>query len=342
MVIHRSFRCPPTLDTRNNNSDTLALRLDLEEDSSSNAYLNLTESAKAGLNLDDRVVQESANETISQLMTNARVYAMAEKFIIPDLKLLAQEKFLQRAHVWPIPGLAAVVQEVLTSTPQSVRGLRNTVRDILSLHVTEITAVLEDEGPEQYFVKTPKSLRWASILGQEGEFLLEIMGQVTTNITKQSNDQRKVDAIPVENLRRYQDEVKRLECENKALRFSQDEVKRSERENKAPRLGHDEVKRLEREIQALRLSKGHAIREKDNEIKAIRSQKNNEIKAIRSEKNNLLKRGGRLIAAISSNDYCRHCSEVFQPIVVGIGTLDDWANKGVLKCKWCRTKYDWA
>ncbi len=339
MVIHKSFLWPPPSIPK---TDISTLHLALDEHSSQNASANLTESAKAGLNLNDRAIQNSANDTFSQLMTNAQVYAMAEKFIIPDLKLLAQEKFLQRAHGWPIPGLAAVVQEVLTSTPYSVRGLRNIVRDLLSLHVTEITSVLEKEGPEQYFVTTPESLQWASVLRQEGDFLLEVLGQVTTNVTKQSNHQHKVNAVPVENLRRYQEEVKRLECENKALRFSQDEVKRSERENKAPLLGHDEAKRLEREIQALRLSKGHAIRGKDNEIKAIRLQKNHEIKAIRSEKNNLLKRGGRLIAAISNHDYCRHCSEVFQPIVVGIGTLDDWANRGILKCKWCRTKYDWA
>lgn len=322
------------------------LPLDLDEDSTSNAYMNLNKSVEACLNLNDRTIQNSANDTFSQLMTNARIYAVAEKFIIPDLKLLAQEKFLQRAHGWPIPGLPAIVQEVLTSTPQSVRGLRNIARDILSLHVAEITSVLENEGLEQYLIKTPQSLQWASVLRQEGEFLLEVLGQVTTNIANQSNNQRKLDAVPVENLRLCQDEVKRLQCENKALRFSQEEAKRSQRENKAPHLDLGEVKRLKREIEALRLSKDTAIEairfEKNNEIKTIHFQKNNEIRAIRFQKDKLLKRGGRLIAAISSLDYCRHCSEVFQPLVVGIGTLDDWADRGILKCKWCRTNYDWA
>jgi len=279
-------------------------------------------------------------------MTNAQVYAMAEKFHIPDLKLLAQEKFLQHAHGWPIPGLAAVVHEVLTSTPQSDRGLRTVVRDIVSLHVAEITLVLRNADSEQYSVQTPESLQWVSVLRQEGEFLFEVLGQVTSHNAKQINNQHRVDAVPIGNLQHYQDEVKRLELENKALRCGQDEARRSEREDKAPRLDQDEVKRLERENQVLRSAKGHAIRtirsEKDSEIKAIRFEKNNELKAIRFEKKNSLKRGGRLVAAINDYEYCRHCSEVFQPRVVGITTLDDWVDKGILQCKRCHTEQDWA
>lgn len=335
-------------------TDISTVRLALDEYSSPNASGIPTRSAKAGLNLNDRAVQNLANETFSQLMTNAQVYAMAEKFIIPDLKLLAQEKFLRHAHGWPIPGLAAVVHEVLTSTPQSDRGLRNAVRNMLSLHVTEISLASGKEDAEQYPVETPESLQWVSVLRHEGEFLLEVMGQVTTDITKQIKNQLKVDAVRTGNLRHYQDEVRRLERENKALRSSQDEVKRLERENKALRSGQDEMKRLERENKALRLErenmaphlgKDHEIRairsEKDNEIKAIRFEKKNEIKAIRFEKENLLRRGGRLIAAINSYECCRHCSQVFQPVFLDISRYDDWADKGTLRCKHCRTRHDW-
>jgi len=344
MVIHTSaFYAPSTLDIR---TDVSTVRLALDEYSTPNASGNLIASAQAGLNLNNHAVQNLANEKFSQLMTNAQVYAMAEKFIILDLKLLAQEKFLQNAHGWPIPGLAAVVHEVLSLTPQSDRGLRNIVRDLLALHVTEITSVLENEDAEQYSVKPPESLQWVSVLRQEGEFLLGVLGQVASNNYKQNDDHHRLDAGRVGNLQHYQDEVERLELEIKALRLGQDEVERSDRRNQAPRLGQDEVKRLEKENQALRMAKGHAIKtirsEKDNEIKAIRFQKDNEIKAIRFERNNLLKRGGRLVSAINNYDYCRHCNRVFQPIMVGIGTLDDWAEKGILSCKKCRTKHDWA
>jgi len=324
MVTHRSFLCPHILDIGSNVS---TVRLELDEHSTPDASGILTESAEAGLDPNDHAVQNLVNETYSQLMTNAQVYAMAEKFIIPDLKLLAREKFLQRAHGWPIPGLAAIVQEVLTSTPQSDRGLRTIVRDVLSLHVTEIMSILGDKDAEQHSVKTCKTLQWVSILRQDGDFLLEVLGQVTTINAKQINDQHRLDAVRVGNIRHYQDEVKRLERENKALRLGQDEKKRSEHADKAIR--------LERENQALRLGK-------ENEIRAIRSEKDNEITAIRSEKSNLLKRGGRLVAAIHRYNYCPYCFQVFQPIIVGIGTLDDWADKGILSCKYCRTNHDWT
>lgn len=350
MVKYKSFLCPrpppPHPNTEADCSDTSTVRLDLDEYSSSNASGNLIEPAKAGLKLKDRVTQNSANETFSQLMTNAQVYAMAEKFYIPDLKLLAQEKFLEHAHGWPIPGLAAVTREVLTSTPQSDRGLRTIVRDIVSLHVAEITSVPQNEDPEQYSDRTPESLQWVSVLRQEGGFLFEVLGEVTTHNAKQIKNQDKLAAVPAENLQHHQDELKRLELEIKALRLSQDEARRSESEDKVTHVDQDEIKRLERENQALRSAKIHAIRtiraEKDNEIKAIRFEKNNELKAIRFEKKNCLKRGGRLVAAINDYDYCRHCSEAFQPRVVGIVTLDDWVDKGVLKCKRCHATQDWA
>ena len=120
----------------------------------------------------DRIeeLDEPTHEVISHaessgLMINAKVYAMAEKFDIPQLKSLAKDKFAKHACGWPILDFASVAHEVLTSTPSSDRGLRDIVRNIIANHVTEITTDSENDNHRQLL----------SVISSEGELVVDIL-----------------------------------------------------------------------------------------------------------------------------------------------------------------------
>ena len=141
----------------------------------------------------DRIeeLDEPTHEVISHaessgLMVNAKVYAMAEKFDIPQLKVLAKEKFAKHAYGWPILDLANVAHEVLTSTPSSDRGLRDIVHNIIANHVTEITTDSENDNHRQLL----------SVIASEGELVVDILREKA----KEMDDlQKKVkESIPME------------------------------------------------------------------------------------------------------------------------------------------------
>lgn len=71
----------------------------------------------------------------SDLVTHARVYAAAEKYGIPGLKALAQQKFeIQVASRWNDVDFLDAMEEVYASTVDSDRGLRNVVVHVFRAH----------------------------------------------------------------------------------------------------------------------------------------------------------------------------------------------------------------
>ena len=74
-----------------------------------------------------------------RMMTNVLVYAVAEKYDIPDLKDLAKHKFgtLARSK-WPQDEFHAVTEAVFSTTPDTDMGLRRIVMDICSEHFEDI------------------------------------------------------------------------------------------------------------------------------------------------------------------------------------------------------------
>lgn len=133
-----------------------------------------------------------------KLIVNTQVYAMAEKFDIPQLKLLAKEKFLKNAQSWPNSEFPAIAHEVLTSTPQSDRGLRDILRDMFTSKVVELTVRSEDEGDQE----AENCHRLLSVLSGEGEFVVEVLGI----IAKQMDSHRK-------EAKQFQEQVKEIETE---------------------------------------------------------------------------------------------------------------------------------
>lgn len=66
------------------------------------------------------------------LLTHAQVYTLAEKYGIRSLKILAREKFDQMSdNACDIDVLCLAIKEIYTSTPDSDRGLRDKVCDIV-------------------------------------------------------------------------------------------------------------------------------------------------------------------------------------------------------------------
>lgn len=71
----------------------------------------------------------------TELITNARMYALADKFGIEDLKELAREKFARVAtRDWNKGEFVHAVQIVYESTPKSDSGLRDVVVKTINQH----------------------------------------------------------------------------------------------------------------------------------------------------------------------------------------------------------------
>ena len=62
---------------------------------------------------------------VSGLMANVLVYALAEKYNIEELKLLAFDKFWRLSNAFA--GFPAVVDAVYTTTPDSDKGMRRVI-----------------------------------------------------------------------------------------------------------------------------------------------------------------------------------------------------------------------
>lgn len=118
----------------------------------------------------------------SSLMINVQVYAMADKFDMPELKVLAKEKFSKCAQGWPLPDFPSVVHEALSSTPESDRGLRDIIRRILADHVEDIYPFddLTSTTPSATATKTIRET-WRNALRDEGDFLYKVLGSVAAN-----------------------------------------------------------------------------------------------------------------------------------------------------------------
>ena len=79
------------------------------------------------------IAPSSFEET--ELSTNARMYALADKYGIEDLKELAREKFARVAtRDWNKGGFAHAVQIVYESTPKSGSSLRDVIVATINQH----------------------------------------------------------------------------------------------------------------------------------------------------------------------------------------------------------------
>ena len=82
---------------------------------------------------------DSPSSSDPRMMNNVLVYAVADKYDIPDLKDLAKSKFLTLAtSKWPHIELYAVLETIFSTTPDGDMGLRQIVLDICRQHAQDI------------------------------------------------------------------------------------------------------------------------------------------------------------------------------------------------------------
>ena len=108
----------------------------------------------------EEVTDRSANLELSEgattthdprMMNNVLVYAVAEKYDIPDLKDLAKGKFQSLARSkWPHDSFYALAEKVFSTTPDTDMGLRQVVLDICEKHSEDI---LRNEGSRAGFLE---------------------------------------------------------------------------------------------------------------------------------------------------------------------------------------------
>ncbi|KAI9772811.1 MAG: hypothetical protein M1839_002284 [Geoglossum umbratile] len=74
------------------------------------------------------------------LFSSIRVYALADKYDIQELKSLAESRFrIWATTYWIHPDFPDMVRDVYNSTPSTDRGLRNIVEKVLVDHALEVT-----------------------------------------------------------------------------------------------------------------------------------------------------------------------------------------------------------
>lgn len=151
-------------------------------------------------------------------MINVKVYAMADKFDIPELKILAREKFTACAQGWPLPDFPNVVHEALSSTPESDRGLRDILKRILAAHIDDIHPLEDAVTAESEVIDAQETRQeWCDALRKEGRFLYEVLGAVAVNHTQERCRLQMTNHDVVEDLQKSQKEITTLKHETQRL-----------------------------------------------------------------------------------------------------------------------------
>ncbi|KAI4112896.1 MAG: hypothetical protein LQ338_008258 [Usnochroma carphineum] len=111
------------------------------------------------------------------VLNNALVYALAEKYDIQDLKVIAKDKFGHRSafsFLWDIDNVISVLEVVYNTTPTIDRGLRDIAAQIGSQHIDASSGKALDKP------------RFQELVSKDGALALDILAQ--THATKRSLD----------------------------------------------------------------------------------------------------------------------------------------------------------
>ena len=106
---------------------------------------------------------------------NARVYAAADKYEIPELRDLAHQKFASRLYLrmWPYYEIHKIVFEVIRSTPHNVNVIRKTVLELCATYVEDIMGVRHCDGVY--------AQDWVLVLKEDPDFLLKVLELATSD-----------------------------------------------------------------------------------------------------------------------------------------------------------------
>ncbi|KAI9772591.1 MAG: hypothetical protein M1839_002443 [Geoglossum umbratile] len=114
--------------------------LDYDDDVNTGDEMVYTDNPYA---LDEDMLSTASSDALPDsqpaLFSTVRVYAIAEKYNIPELKVLSKDRFRSWAKDnWSHKDFPAIVWEVFKSTPASDQGLRDIVSWIFAKHVSEL------------------------------------------------------------------------------------------------------------------------------------------------------------------------------------------------------------
>ena len=163
------------------------------------------------------ITESSGKDGRTSLMINVQVYAMADKFDVAELKLLAKEKFLTCAQGWPLPDFPSVVREALSSTPESDHGLRDILNRILADHVDDICPVPDSTLNERLSAVQETRQQWCNALRDEGRFLYEVLGTVAVNKAREIERLRFTNVDIVADLQDAQQEIDDLKTQSTSV-----------------------------------------------------------------------------------------------------------------------------
>lgn len=118
-----------------------------DEDFTNEASSNTEEETDLGTTA--KLLEDTTLDT-PKLMNNVLVYAIAEKYDIPELKELAKRKFETLVNSkWPHEDFHAVTETIFSTTPEEDMGLRQIVMDICRENFQDM---LEDEESKATFL----------------------------------------------------------------------------------------------------------------------------------------------------------------------------------------------
>ena len=150
------------------------------------------------------------------LATHVRMYAMADKYIIPSLSVVAKSKFAARVQeMWPISGLPGIANEVFTSVSSCDRELKDIILKICVSHATEIVSQLTSKHPTNNHAHNSadsieeglKESTWSSVLGSNGELATEILTHVVQSTDEELGGLREMHEDTVGAMQKLQDET---------------------------------------------------------------------------------------------------------------------------------------
>ena len=129
----------------------------------------------------------------AQILDHVRVYTLADKLDIGDLKILAKAKF--KAAVsgrWPLPQFPAIVHEIFTNTPSTDKGMRNIAIETCAEHIEELLdeeflGDTNESGSEDQ-LKDKDQITWKTVIEETGDFATSLLTQIVKNNKAHSLD----------------------------------------------------------------------------------------------------------------------------------------------------------
>lgn len=106
--------------------------------------------------LDYDEVEDTEKNGVSPLQLHARMFAIGDRFDIPDLRVVAVQKYLNRCSLsWDDLEFLGSIREIYTSTPDSIPQLRNAA---VSVAWKKARSMQDTEGVRKVYEEVTKEV----------------------------------------------------------------------------------------------------------------------------------------------------------------------------------------